>query len=210
MTYSGKKELLFALTPPNESRLNDANMMDVVRLLRNQRQTPVIDPLWTRELMANNNEEKRQQYTRLIDGILCKVTSESPSPLVLLPLFDDEHWSLLVLVFGIEEWQYFHLDSEKGFHEDYMLLFITRLGRYSSVLTQDPVFFIIPKAAPQQKYDWECGHFVLMYMSMLMKLVASYSAEFSVMLRRHLSRNISSCCYRNIKSFSEEMKSLIQ
>jgi hypothetical protein len=84
------------------------------------------------------------------------------SRLVLLPIHHANHWSLLVHCPRYLRWYY--MDSCEMIHWDYVLAFLKRL-QLDGVVTHfaDVNQSLRPIVMQRQLWDWECGHYLLLY-----------------------------------------------
>lgn len=202
MLLSDRQCLLDALSPVNKTRLDDQNMLDVWSALNRGIRIPIIDSTWTTQLLGNPNQERQREYLERIRVVITGVTDNSQSPLILFPLFEDEHWSLLVLIRRTSTlFHYFHIDSSQPNHTAYCA---SLLDRIRPLLTGTGLF-VLPKDVSQQAGDWECGHFVLMNIQMLLDLGCSNDARYEESLRRHLTNNMMKCSIRNIKVLAADV-----
>lgn len=209
MIRSNRETLLQALNPSNKIRLNDEQMSDVCRVLVNDTQVPVIDSLWTTQSLDTNNRMRQADY---LERIKRRIDERSPlTKMVLFPLFDDEHWSLLVLFYRplSDNWRYFHLDSAEGNHTEVCTDALTQL---STILNGgQPEAFRLPKKVPQQNDNWQCGHFVLMNVCMLLSFrLGNENQDYERALSRHINSELLSSSDRNIRSFSRDIINLTQ
>ncbi len=207
MLLSNKPDLIAALTPTNKTRLNDENMLDIINIVNQGIRYPIIDSMWTTQLTSNGNPDKQGEYLERIRQVILTVTDNSPSPLIFLPLFVEEHWSLLVLIRRSPVlFHYFHIDCAEPEHTEYCQSVILRLQPILGA-TQP---FVLPKKVSQQPGDWECGHFVLMNIRMLLDLGCSNDFAYENNLRQHLFDNMMSCSKRNLSAFADDMVNILQ
>lgn len=208
MIRSDRDALLRALNPSNKIRLNDEQMSDVCRVLVNENRVPIIDSLWTTLFINSNNKERQVEYTERINR--CITDRSLLTRIVLFPLYADEHWSLLALFHRplTDNWRYFHLDSATGNHTE---VCVDVLSRLSTVLNGgQPEAFRLPKKVPQQNDDWQCGHFVLMNVCMLLSFQHNNHQDYESVLSRHINSELLSGSHRNIRSFARDIANLTQ
>lgn len=206
MKPADKASLLYALKPVNKTRLNDQHMSDVFRVVPNERKVPIIDSLWTTQLLTNGSVAKQDEYLERIRPIMDALPN-----LVLFPLFDDEHWSLLALIYRpvVANWCYLHLDSSGTTHIEHRTALLSRL---EPILRGGlPVPFVMPKnkKVPQQTGEWECGHFVLMNSRMLLSLECPPHQDYETSLSRYLIKELLSSSSRNLRAFIKDIIHLV-
>ena len=101
----------------------------------------------------------------------------SHKSITLIPLHHDAHWSLLI--YFNDKRQFYHFDSyvkknAKGdvrhYHYDFAIDVITQLVD-DRIITQLHDNTITLLECPVQKDDFECGHYVIMYMCAFFKVL---------------------------------------
>ena len=194
------------LNPRNKERLQDVDIMRILTHMNKAMVTTVIDPLWITNAMTHEVESRRL----LFQSKVTEAIRTSKLPVLLMPLYDDEHWSLLVLFSGTMQHRddgtvpytsYFLLDSASR-HTEYSLTVLSWFALDALVE------YRLPKKTPQQTGDWECGHFILMNASMMIDFCQNYAEKPGTLLeilRRHLLSQMMSASYRNIRAFSQDI-----
>lgn len=201
-----KSSITFRLNPGNETRLDDHNMLDVFRVLNQKECALVIDSTWITQMISNGNVLKQEEYRqRILTSI---TTSLATRPLLLLPLYDDEHWSLVVIITekGPGNYRYFHLDSGMPGHSGFCDSVLEKLA-----ITTGESRVNLFLEVPQQEGEFECGHFVLMNAAVI---ISFFENEVRVLgdesIRKHLQKEIITPSTRNMRSFEKKIANLIK
>lgn len=97
----------------------------------------------------------------------------------LIPLHYADHWSLLVRVPRLKCW--FHFDSIAGYHRKYAMdvadIFDKEVYNSDHKEEDDEYEFIYFRDAPEQKFGWECGIYLLMYGYAMIHFNSKYNHE---------------------------------
>lgn len=200
--------LVHNLNPNNKIRLNDENMTDALNIKKGNRAICIFDSQVVSQALNHNNQGMRQFYRDKIYQELCRL---GRSPLVLMPLFHDEHWSLAALITLQPNRGCFalHFDSSGETNTECFLSLLAML-RGLGPAAPDWLPYVLPKRVPQQKGTWQCGHFVLMNADMMMSYLESNRATFNAdTLDSHLRREIMSSSDRNIRAFTRDITALL-
>lgn len=211
MMLIDRDSVITNITPANKTRLNDGNVMDILTLVcRDRNDVLVIDPQWSTQFLTNGNADRRLYYRDRITNALSGII-HFPS-IVLLPLFADEHWSLLVLVtISDTVYHYFHLDSSQPDHAPYCDTMVDAITSLLDNRAGMLVKFDLPVKVPQQRGDWQCGHFVVMNASMIVSSLNDGTQPLSMAsLARHLRQNMLTSSYRNIRQFALQVTTMLQ
>lgn len=199
--------MLGRLNPRNRERLTDEDMATVITRMNREGLVTTFDPLWITNAMEHQSEERRRFYHAKVANAI----RSSNSVILLFPLYEDEHWSLLVLFAvgvaarredgTVNYMQHFLLDSASR-HDEYAQTVLVHFNLDHTTVYE------LPKKVPQQKSDWECGHFVLMNLSMLIEYCRGLTAQTPLTLeslRSHLLREMMAASQRNIRAFAQRI-----
>ena len=80
--------------------------------------------------------------------------------ITVIPIHDDDHWSLLVYLNAYRA--FYTFDSYDAYHHNYVIRFIDKLGTDDILVSlRDETIVAIP--CPRQRYLYECGQYVFMF-----------------------------------------------
>lgn len=145
-------------------------------------QVGIIDPATTDTIRRfHKRNQQASQYMREIF---------QSAPLILMPICDDAHWSLLYHRRGTNHWV--HMDSLAPLHTTFAKQTLSELFAMGLAATDKMVNFI---GLPRQRSYWECGTFTLLYMLTVMlfddaeiqKSIHFLSEERRQKLTQHIS-----------------------
>jgi Ulp1 family protease len=177
------KEVIARMLRAKES-LNDVAILNLLYLLCDWTETQhamiIMDSLVVASLATTS--EKTRKWVRQLAAPSVQKT------FILVPLHNNNHWSLLVMVPSL--CCYHHFDSLGAYHHEYATrtrLLIDPLDQYHELVLVDSV------VAPEQLSNWECGLFLLMYAYLQMQALESLSNE----------ETLAKCWSRYIASISE-------
>jgi Ulp1 family protease len=140
--------------------MNDTEVLKFAYLLahfkqKSPSQLSIIDPATTdtiRRFHARNQEASQYMKEMFLSV-----------PLILMPICDDVHWSLLYHRRGTNHWV--HMDSLAPLHATFAQTTLTQLRAMGLTTSEKMVTFI---DMPRQRSYWECGTFTLLYMLTVM------------------------------------------
>jgi Ulp1 family protease len=174
--------------------------MNILYLLHELREAvglQIVDSIFIEH--AHKKERSKSHLSRTIDT---EIARNSHINVILFPLFKSRHWSLLVFVPSLR--CYAHFDSFEALeHSEYASLFVRLIDSKAEYHR-----LTLPQACTQQKYDWECGYFMLMaaYMLIDMKLEHLQNEET---LRCYMRRQMKSITQDNVIRFIEKLDVVI-
>lgn len=140
--------------------------------------------------------------------------------LYILPIYFETHWSLLVRVPRLKCW--LHFDSIDGYHRKYAMKVASVFDKeiYNNEEDDDDDYddnddneyeFIYFEDAPQQKYGWECGIYLLMYGYVMIHFSSEYTHEDDAKdLFRYLKKHIPATNESKRKMFVSSIITLLK
>jgi hypothetical protein len=181
-------------------KLNDIAVMNILYLLHELREPvglQIVDSIFIEH--AHKKERSISHLNRAIDTEIARSLHIN---VILFPLFKRRHWSLLVFIPSLKG--YVHFDSFEDLEHSLYASLLVRLIDSKDEYHQ----LALPQACTQQKYDWECGYFLLMtaYMMIDMKVEHLESEET---LRYYMKRQMSSITQHNVFRFIEKLDTII-
>lgn len=160
--------------------LKDEGINQLVPLLVRFRHTETFVAFITSWLVVLLRDERRANRRAVYER-----SFRRPAPeclLILIPIFDSDHWSLLVRCYATRQW--LHFDSIYGYHQRYVKSLIAHHfdPLYARAEPDEaPFVFVDFPFASQQHNSWECGLFLLMNAYMAI----SYAYEVAITAPRH-------------------------
>jgi hypothetical protein len=122
------------------------------------RDVRMVDSALVELMMKSSGDDKRLHCSRVADRF-----RNAPPPLILLPLVDGAHWSLLAYRTHSQQW--YHFDSAKQYHRELARSTLAALRAAGCTPLNATVHRL--RNVPQQEGGWECGLYVLQYCLML-------------------------------------------
>lgn len=181
----------------SNTRLDDTAVMQVLYLLRDLHGSK------EREIHVLNSHYVALAYQqgRAKKAIQSILAQNNETVLIIVPVFNDAHWSFLFFVPRLLV--YMHLDSYSPYHARYVKNLVARLDpdkRYASMA---------PPIQPSQQYSiWECGLFLLMNAYMLISAVPDQLVDRETLLL-HLTRHMNTIREENRVRFTRKIIKLI-
>lgn len=149
-----------------KQKLSASNIVFVVELFTRTRETlALIDPGFLALYLASTAASKHiTTMTRFFSG-------DRQRPVILLPLHNDGHWSLLIYVARYTT--FFYFDSLDEYHDSFAVRVLTKFVE-DGVLTNASEIKMMTIRSDTQAHSYECGQYVFMF---LHAFLVSQSAE---------------------------------
>jgi len=120
----------------------------------------IIDPVCTEVFIKKSDLSYIENLKKYIHS--------SPSiKIILLPIYNSSHWSLLAL---IKDNQWYHFDSLYGYHKTYISHIFNQFQYYQIIPMNSICLTTFKGIIVRQKGSWECGYFVIMYALLLLNI----------------------------------------
>lgn len=175
----------------NHFKIASGNILDSQLITQYMKISPDI------EYLSHEEEKKLNKMKSYF-----RHSSQTNYVFTLIPIYYNHHWSLLIYFNQVR--LFYHFDSLKGYHSQYMTDFLIKLGTHHILKIvkshKDDTDYdkIIYPECINQEYGYECGYYIMMY---AYSFIICYSNYFGSTITTDSS---------NIREFNKILKNYIR
>ncbi len=139
-----------------KQKLNASHIVYVIELLIEAYNSAIIsfvDPAFLTLYMTSKDPKPCADMMRYFKG-------DREKPITIIPVHDDDHWSLLIYVTRYNTFYYF--DSLEEHHGDYVSQIIRKMA-HDDIITEVRQTHLITMKSECQVHLYECGQYLFMF-----------------------------------------------
>lgn len=138
----------------SKQKLNASHIVQVTELLIRKRHVSLVDPGFLSLYMTSDSPSKHVTTMKHF------FRGDKQKPVVVLPINDSDHWSLLIYFARYTTFYYF--DSLDEYHNDYIEKILSKFVS-DSIIVDIATTKLTTITSECQSFNYECGQYVFMF-----------------------------------------------